>query len=102
MRVLKTLLMVLAVFVLLLVGVLLTVNNQQQIALDLVLIQLPEASIARWLVLSFLCGAVLSFFVASMTLMVMKARLAQARRLAKQSERELDKLKMAQLNYANG
>lgn len=102
MRVLKALLVVSAVFLLLLVGVLLTVNNQQQVVLDLVFVQLPQASIARWLVLSFLAGAVISFFVASVTVMVMKARLAQTRRSVKQLERQLDKLKMAQLNQVAG
>ncbi|MEH6651161.1 MAG: LapA family protein [Motiliproteus sp.] len=98
MRVLKALLAVLVAAVLLLVGVLLTVNNQQQVAIDLVLIRFPEASIARWLVLSFLCGALVSFLIAGMTLVLMKARLAQARRQARQLERELDKVKMSQLN----
>lgn len=98
MRVLKALLVVLAAAFLLLVGVLLTVNNQQQVAIDLVLVSFPEASIARWLVLSFLSGALVSFLIAGMTLMMMKARLAQARRQARQSERELGKLKMNQLN----
>lgn len=98
MRVLKALLAVLMAGVLLMVGVLLTVNNQQQVAIDLVFVSFPEASIARWLVLSFLCGALISFLIAGMTLMIMKARLAQMRRQARQSERELDKLKLSQFD----
>ena len=100
MRIIKLILAAAAALFLLLAGVLLTVNNQQQVAVDLVFIQLPEASLARWLVLSFLCGVVLSFVVGGVTLMAMKARLHKAKRHANQSERELDKLKTAQLNRA--
>lgn len=97
MRILKIIFIIIIAMVMLLAGVLLTVNNQQQIAIDLVFIQLPEASVSRWLVLSFLSGVVLSLIVAGITLLVMKARLRHARRAASHSERELDQLKALQL-----
>ncbi|MEH6470763.1 MAG: lipopolysaccharide assembly protein LapA domain-containing protein [Halopseudomonas sp.] len=100
MRVLKVLLIAAVAMVMLLAGVLLTVNNQQQIAIDLVFVQLPEASVSRWLVLSFLSGVILSLLIGGVALVVMKARLRHARRAANQSERELDKLKTLQLNQS--
>ncbi len=98
MRILKILLIVAIAITMLLAGVLLTINNQQQVTIDLVFIQLPEASLSRWLVLSFLAGVVLSLAVAGVALLLMKARLRHARRAASHSERELDKLKTLQLN----
>ena len=80
MRVLKGIVIAAVALLLLLAGVLLTVNNQQQVAVDLVFFQLPEASVARWLVLSFLMGVVLSFIVGGFALMALKARLGQVRR----------------------
>ncbi|WP_421864740.1 LapA family protein [Motiliproteus sp.] len=98
MRVIKAILIAVAALLLLLLGVLLTVNNQQQIAVDLVFFQFPEASIARWLLLSFFMGVVVSFIVGGITLMALKARLGQARRSATKYERELDKLRTVHLN----
>ena len=38
------------------VGVMFTINNTQMVAVDLVLIKLPEASLSLWLVATFILG----------------------------------------------
>ncbi len=100
MRILKFLLIIVIALAVLLAGVLLTINNQQQVAIDLVFIQLPEASISRWLVLSFLSGVLISVIVGGVAFVLMKARLRHAHRATSHAERELDKLKALNLNQS--
>nr|WP_207063761.1 LapA family protein [Motiliproteus sp. SC1-56] len=83
---------------LLLIGILLTVNNQQQVAIDLVFFQSPAKSVALWLVLSFLLGAVLSVVLGVLSIMGLKARLRNTRRKLDHSRKELDKLRTLNLN----
>lgn len=101
MRILKILFIVIIAMTMLLAGVLLTVNNQQQVAIDLVFVQLPEASVSRWLILSFLSGVILSLVVGGIALVLMKARLRHARHAANHAEKELDKLKTLHLNQSH-
>lgn len=98
MRVIKNILAVTFAILLILVGILLTVNNQQLVAVDLVFFQIPEASLARWLILSFLMGAVLSLILSSFAIMAMNMRLRRARKNLNDSNRELDKLRTLNLN----
>jgi len=99
-RILKTLLIVVIAMAMLVAGFLLTINNQQQVAIDLVFVQLPEASVSRWLVLSFLSGVLISVMVGGVAFIFMKARLRHARRAASHAERELDKLKSLNPNQS--
>lgn len=101
MRLIKGILALSGIVVLLLAGVLLTVNNQQQIAIDLVFVQLPEASVARWLMLSFVGGALLSFVLGVVAVLALRTQLRNARRKIRNSERELDKLRTAHLNQTS-
>lgn len=98
MRVLKTLVAIVVALFLIVVGVLLTVNNQQLVAIDLVFVQIPEASLARWLIASFLVGAVLSLIFTSLAVVAMKSRLRRTRKQLDRSSRELDKLRTLNLN----
>ncbi len=97
MRLIKTLIAIVMALALLMLGVLLTVNNQEQITVDLVFVHLPEASIARWVILSFLLGAILSIVVSSVAVLALRARLISARRQLRNSNKELDKLRTLSL-----
>lgn len=97
MRLIKNILTAAFALLLLLVGILLTVNNQQQVAIDLVFFQLPAQSIALWLVLSFLLGALLSLAIGLFAMVTMKARLGAARRKIQHAQQELDKLRTLNL-----
>ncbi|OMH30926.1 hypothetical protein BGP75_00850 [Motiliproteus sp. MSK22-1] len=78
-------------------GILLTVNNQQLVSIDLVFIQIPQASLARWLIASFLLGALVSMIFGSLAVVALKTRLRRANRQLNSSNRELDKLKTASI-----
>ncbi len=98
MRLIKTILALAFAILLVVVGVLLTVNNQQLVTIDLVFLQTPEASLARWLIASFLLGAVVSFVLASFAMIALKTRLRRSRRQLRNSTVELDKLRALNLN----
>ncbi|MCW9053483.1 MAG: LapA family protein [Motiliproteus sp.] len=98
MRLIKTLLGIACAVVLIVVGMLLTVNNQQLVSIDLVFLQIPQASLARWLIASFLTGAVLSLVLGSFAMVAMRARLRRTTRQLHSSNRELDKLRTLNLN----
>jgi len=100
-RLLKGIVALLGVVLLLLAGVLLTVNNQLPVAIDLVFVQLPEASLARWLIVSFMLGAVFSFLLGVVAIFALRTQLRQSRRKIRNSERELDKLRTAHLNQTS-
>lgn len=93
MRLLKGVLGLLVAGLLLLGGILLTVNNQAQVAVDLVFVQFPQASLARWLILSFLIGVLLSLVLGMGSLLALKSRLRQAHRKLRRHETELDRLR---------
>ncbi len=98
MRVIKNILAAVFAIVLIFLGVLLTVNNQQLVAVDLVFVQIPEASLARWLILSFLMGAVLSLILSFFAVMAINMRLRSARKQLNDSNKELDRLRTLNLN----
>lgn len=101
MRLIKTLLGIAFAAVLIVVGMLLTVNNQQLVSIDLVFLQIPQASLARWLIASFLTGAVLSLILGSFAMVAMRARLRRTTRQLNSSNRELDKLRTLNLNTSH-
>ena len=101
MRLLKGVVALVGAVMLLLAGVLLTVNNQQQVGIDLVFVSLPEASLARWLIISFMLGALFSFLLGVVAIFALRAQLRQSRRRVRNSERELDKLRTAHLNQTS-
>ncbi len=98
MRLIKSVLGIAFALVLLLVGILLTVNNQQLVSIDLVFLQVPQASLARWLIASFFLGAILSLVLGSFAMVALRARLRRTTRQLHTSNRELDKLRTINLN----
>ena len=98
MRLIKNILAVVFVVVVVLLGILLTVNNQQLVAIDLVFLQTPEASLARWMIASFFLGAIVTMVFGSITVLALKTRLRSAKRQLSTSNRELDKLRTISLN----
>lgn len=98
MRLLKGIVALAFALLLLLIGILLTVNNQQLVSVDLVFVTLPEASLARWLILSFMLGAIFSFLLGVVAIFALRTQLRQSRHRVRTTERELDKLRTARLN----
>ena len=98
MRLIKNILAVVFILLMLLLGILLTVNNQQLVSVDLVFFKIPQASLAVWLIASFLLGALLTMVLGSVAVVALKTRLRRKERQLNSSNRELDKLKTVSLN----
>ena len=100
MRWLKTLIVGVLCLAMLLVGILFTIHNTQKVIIDLVVIQLPEASLSLWLMAFLGLGAVLGVLLSVVTVLVLKTRLGSARRRFNSAQRELDELRTTSLKDA--
>ena len=87
----------LLVVVLVLFAMLFTLNNQEPVTLDFLFYQTPALSIALWLVLTLILGAILGASAASLT--VARSRMAR-RRTEKQLKRSEKSLKRQQRDAA--
>ncbi|MFC6669598.1 LapA family protein [Marinobacterium aestuariivivens] len=95
MRWLKSLLTGLVCLLILLVGILFTIHNTDKVAIDLIFVQLPQASLSLWLIAAFVCGGILGVLLSSFAILGLKTRLRSARRRSVQAHRELDQLRSA-------
>lgn len=81
MSLLKRLWIILLLAVLLVIGMLFAVQNRQMVPLDLLVIQLPEQSLALWLLLAFVMGSLCGIAV---SLLAIAAKQRQCMILRKQ------------------
>ena len=93
MKLIKSLFTLVLVLVLLLLGIWFTLRNQQLVPLDLLFIKLPDNSLALWLILSLLAGALLGVLLMLPKLASNKAKLISSERQLKQQKEELHKLR---------
>lgn len=100
MRFLKTLIVILLCLVVLLVGIMFTIHNTEKVVIDLVFIQLPEASLSLWLIATFLAGGFIGVLLSIMTVWMLKTRLGSARRKIASTQKELDQLRVTNLKDA--
>lgn len=82
------------------VGIMFTINNTQLVSIDLVLVQLPEASLSLWLVATFILGGVLGMAISVISITLLRTRLRAERRRVSNAQRELDQLRTAGLKDA--
>jgi len=82
------------------VGVMFTINNTEMVAVDLVLIKLPEASLSLWLVATFILGGVLGMAISVVSILLLRTRLRAERRRVSNAQKELDQLRTAGLKNA--
>jgi len=99
-RFLKTLIVILLCLVVLLVGIMFTIHNTEKVVIDLVFIQLPEASLSLWLIATFLAGGFIGVLLSIMTVWMLKTRLGSARRKIASTQKELDQLRVTNLKDA--
>ncbi len=90
MRWLKTLLLVVLCLVILFVGILFTIHNTDKVSIDLILVQLPQASLSLWLIAAFVCGGILGILLSSVAVLGLKTRLRSARKRLAVAQRELE------------
>lgn len=94
---LKNLITILLALVIIGVGILFTIHNTDQVAIDLVFFQLPEASLSLWLIAAFVVGAVCGIALSVVSILSLKTRLRSSQRKVVAFRKELDQLRTAGL-----
>jgi putative membrane protein len=90
-RWLRTLLLVVLCLVILFVGILFTIHNTDKVSIDLILVQLPQASLSLWLIAAFVCGGVLGILLSSVAVLGLKTRLRSARKRLAVAQHDLER-----------
>ncbi|MGP8290104.1 lipopolysaccharide assembly protein LapA domain-containing protein [Vreelandella zhanjiangensis] len=93
MRWIKGLILAIILLVVLLVGILFAVNNQQTIALNLIWVELPPVSLSVWLLATLTFGVIIGMLAMMGVYVRLKAKLARSERHNKQQRKELDRLR---------
>ena len=88
---LRRTILTLLVVLLVLFAMLFTLNNQQAVALDFMVIQTPELSVALWLVLALIMGGILGAAAASVSVLRSRMRRKRTEKQLKKSEKSLKK-----------
>lgn len=97
MRWLKGLILALILLIVLLVGILFAVNNQQTLPLNLIWLELPPASLSFWLLASLAVGVILGMLAMSGVYLRLRTLLTRAQRHNQQQRKELDKLRIQEM-----
>lgn len=100
MRFIKTLVIALLFLCVMLVGITFSVHNTEKVVIDLVFIQLPEASLSLWLIAAFVTGGFLGVILSVFTIFALKTRLGSAKRKMSTTQKELDQLRVTSLKDA--
>ena len=93
MRWIKGLILAVILLVVVLVGILFAVNNQQAIALNLIWAELPAVSLSVWLLATLAVVVIVGMLAMLGVYVRLKARLARSERHNKQQRKELDRLR---------
>ncbi|WP_227368048.1 LapA family protein [Halomonas sp. M20] len=94
MRWLKGLLLAIILLLVLLLGILFAVNNQEAIPLNLIWMELPPASLSLWLLVTLAIGVLLGMLAMSGVYLRLRALLTRAQRHNQQQRKELDRLRI--------
>ncbi|SFU72760.1 lipopolysaccharide assembly protein LapA domain-containing protein [Halomonas korlensis] len=97
MRWLKGLILAIILLAVLLVGILFAVNNQQALPLNLIWLELPEASLSVWLLASLTVGVLLGMVAMSGVYLRLRTLLTRAQRHNHQQRKELDRLRVQEM-----
>ncbi|MGH1461453.1 MAG: LapA family protein [Neptuniibacter sp.] len=100
MRFIKTLIIALLLLVVLIVGITFSIHNTEKVVIDLVFIQLPEASLSLWLIAAFVVGGFLGVILSIFTVFTLRTRLGSAKRKVNSAQKELDQLRVSNLKDA--
>lgn len=92
MRTIKLILTLAIGLLVLLAGVLFTIHNTAKVSIDLVWIQLPEASLSLWLVGFFVAGTLLGMLLTSTRSLFLRAKLSNVHRKQRRAEEKLKRL----------
>jgi len=95
-RVIKLVLTLLLGLAVLLFGVLFTIRNTSMVSIDLIWIELPQASLSIWLVGFFVAGSLFGVLMTSTRSLLLSARLGQMNRKQRKIEAQLQQLQQTQ------
>ncbi|NQZ33331.1 MAG: DUF1049 domain-containing protein [Oceanospirillaceae bacterium] len=90
MRWLKMLLVLTVCILVGLAGIMFTIHNTTKISIDLIFLQLPEASLSLWLIAFFVLGGLLGSLLSSLAVLGLKTKLNLSRRKVQAVSKELD------------
>ncbi len=100
MRFVKTLIVGLLCLAVMMVGIMFTIHNTDKVTIDLVFVQLPEASLSLWLIATFVLGGFLGVLLSMLTILMLRTRLGSARRKINTTQKEIDQLRVSTLKDA--
>lgn len=92
MRTVKLILTLAVGLLVLLLGVLFAIRNTAKVSIDLIWIELPEASLSLWLIGFFVIGIALGVVLTSARSMLLAARLSRTSRKQRKAEEQLKRL----------
>ena len=92
MRTIKLILTLAVGLLVLLMGVLFTIHNTAKVSIDLIWLQLPEASLSLWLIGFFVAGTLLGVVLTSTRSLLLRARLSSTHRKQRKTEEQLKRL----------
>ncbi|MCX2981173.1 LapA family protein [Halieaceae bacterium IMCC14734] len=90
MRLLVKILMFLLLCLVLMVGVLFAVQNPEPVPLNLLLVELPERSVALWVLLGFACGGIIGMLTSLGMILRLRTSLLRANRRLSVAGKELE------------
>ncbi|WP_458524677.1 LapA family protein [Onishia taeanensis] len=97
MRWLKGVFLAIILLLVLLVGILFAVNNQQTVPLNLIWTELPPASLSLWLLGALAVGVLLGMLAMTGVYLRLRTLLTRAQRHNQQQRKELDRLRIQEL-----
>ncbi len=90
MRWLKMLIVLILCLIILFVGIMFTLHNTDKVAIDLIVLQLPEASLSLWLIAFFVVGGILGTLLSTLAIVGLKTKLNLTRRKIVAANKELE------------
>ena len=97
MELLRKLIALLVIITMLVLGVLFAVQNTQTVPLDLLVISLPERSVALWVLLAFTAGSVIGMLASAGIILKLRKNLFSMRGQLQRKSAELDKQRSSDL-----
>ncbi|WP_438764293.1 lipopolysaccharide assembly protein LapA domain-containing protein [Kushneria sp. TE3] len=100
MRWLKGVVLAVVTLIVLLLGMLFAVRNQQTVPLDVIWAELPPASLSLWLLSTLVAGVVLGMVAMSGLYLRLRTNLMRTRHDNQQQRKELDRLRVQEFKEA--
>lgn len=98
MRPMKRLLVLILLVCVLLFGVLFSIQNTDTVALDLLLVQLPEQRVALWVLLAFALGGIVGMLISAAAILALKSRNLLLQRKLQKHQKELASLRTSEFS----